>query len=143
MTPSAGLGERSTPYGVGVQRLIVDGMNVIGSRPDGWWRDRDAAVRRLLERLQRMAAASGQAVTLVVDGRPLPDVAEGEHRGVRVLYAQRSGADAADDRIVATVAADDDPGSLQVVTADRVLRERVQGLGADVGGPQELRSRLP
>ncbi|MDP8970374.1 MAG: NYN domain-containing protein [Actinomycetota bacterium] len=126
-----------------MQRLVVDGMNVIGSRPDGWWRDRDAAVRRLLGGLQRLAAASGQAVTLVVDGRPLPDVAEGEHRGVKVLYAQRSGADAADDRIVETVATDGDPGSLQVVTADRALRERVQGLGADVAGPQQLLSRLP
>ncbi|HWG72643.1 MAG TPA: hypothetical protein VG184_01170 [Acidimicrobiales bacterium] len=26
-------------------RLIVDPMNVVGARPDGWWRERDAAVR--------------------------------------------------------------------------------------------------
>jgi hypothetical protein len=65
---------RSVCEDQGVRRLMVDGMNVIGSRPDGWWRDRDGAVRRLLARLQELAASTGDDVTLVLDGRPLPDV---------------------------------------------------------------------
>ena len=51
-------------------RTVIDGMNVIGSRADGWWRDRDAAALRLLRRLQHAATRSRDALTLVLDGRP-------------------------------------------------------------------------
>lgn len=124
---------------MGEPAWLVDGMNVIGSRPDGWWRDRDGAVRRLLERLQRLAA-DGEAVTLVLDGRPLPDLPEGEHDGVEVLYARRSGADAADDRIVER--ARTDPEGVRVVTSDRRLRQRVEALGSPTTGASGLLSRL-
>lgn len=124
------------------RRLVVDGMNVIGSRPDGWWRDRDGAVRRLLSRLQRLHERDHDEVTLVLDGRALTDLPEGSHNGVRVLYARRRGRDAADDRIVETVAGDDDPASLQVVTSDRGLRARVAPLGARAVGARELLLRL-
>ncbi len=123
-------------------RLIVDGMNVIGARPDGWWRDRDAAARRLIERLQRLASDSGDDITIVLDGRPLPDMPEGDYDGVRVLYALRGGPDAADDRIVELVAADSDPASLQVITSDRALRDRVTALGATPHGVSGLLRRL-
>ena len=109
-------------------RWLVDGMNVIGSRPDGWWRDRDAAVRRLLARLEH-AAEAGKGITLVLDGAPLPDLAEGWHGPVEVLYARRSGADAADDRIVELVR--EAPERYVVVTSDRTLRDRVWELGAE------------
>ncbi len=56
----------------GVERYLVDGMNVIGSRPDGWWRDLDAAVRRLARCLAAWQAAEGVEVTVVFDGRPPP-----------------------------------------------------------------------
>lgn len=115
-------------------------MNVIGSRPDGWWRDRDGAVRRLLAALQELAATSGDEVTLVLDGRPLADVAEGDHGAVAVFYATRRGPNAADDRIVELVRADAEPDSLTVVTSDRELRRRVRELGASVEG---ARSVLP
>jgi predicted RNA-binding protein with PIN domain len=115
-------------------RTIVDGMNVIGTRPDGWWRDRDAAALRLLHRLQGAAACSGDAFALVLDGRPPPDVSEGEHGGVDVRYARRRGRDAADDRIVELVAADSDPTRLRVVTSDRALADRVIALGATTEG---------
>ena len=115
-------------------RTLVDGMNVIGSRPDGWWRDRDAAMRRLLARLQRAATCSHDSLTLVLDGRPPTDVAEGLHDGVEVRYARRGGRDAADDRIVELVAADSDPTSLCVVTSDRELASRVAALGATTEG---------
>ena len=53
-------------------RWIVDGMNVIGSRPTGWWRDRQGAARRLVERLEQLVEATGDEVTVVLDGRPGP-----------------------------------------------------------------------
>ncbi len=35
--------------------LIVDGANVVGSRPDGWWRDRAGAAVRLYDELAGLA----------------------------------------------------------------------------------------
>jgi predicted RNA-binding protein with PIN domain len=122
-------------------RYVVDGMNVIGSKPDGWWRDRDAAVRRLLRRLQHAAARSGDDFTLVLDGRPLPDLPEGVHGGVTVRYAGRRGRDAADDRIVELVTVDDDPATVRVVTSDRALAARVAA-GASTEGARAFLRRL-
>ena len=127
-------------------RLIVDGMNVIGSRPDGWWRDRHGAVRRLLRRLQALAASdssqSGDDLLLVLDGRPLPDAPEGCDQGVLVLYARRRGPNAADDRIVEEVRASPDPQDTLVITSDRDLRRRLASLGATVEGTAALLRRL-
>jgi uncharacterized protein YaiI (UPF0178 family) len=120
--------------------VVVDAMNVIGSRPDGWWRDRDAAVRRLTRGLADLAAQDGIEVTVVVDGRPQPRLPEGRHDGVEVVYARRSGPDAADDRIVELLEAGH-PAD-EVVTADRGLRERVGALGVAVSGPRQLLERL-
>lgn len=120
-------------------RLVIDGMNVIGSRPDGWWRDRDGAARRLLADLH---ALTDEEITLVLDGRPLEDVPEGAHDGVEVLYARRRGRDAGDDRIVETVAAASDPTAIVVVTSDRALAARVRALGAEVVGAGSLLARL-
>jgi predicted RNA-binding protein with PIN domain len=118
--------------------LIVDAMNVIGSRPTGWWRDRDGAVRRLVERLQRLARAEQRPITAVVDGRPLRDLPEGTHDGIDVCYATRAGPNAADDRIVELVKAHPDPASLEVVTSDRALAVRVRAQGASVRGASSL-----
>ncbi|MDQ1476931.1 MAG: nicotinate-nucleotide adenylyltransferase [Actinomycetota bacterium] len=114
------------------RRVLVDGNNVVGSRPDGWWRDRPGATRRLVAQLQDFARRSGADVAVVFDGRPLSDLPEGAHDGVRVAYARRAGRDAGDDRIVEEVAADDDRASLTVVTSDRGLAQRVRELGAPV-----------
>jgi predicted RNA-binding protein with PIN domain len=124
------------------RRVIVDGNNVIGSRPDGWWRDRQGAARRLIAALQALTRRTGDRISVVLDGRPLPDVPEGVHDGVLVAYATRAGRDAADDRIVAEVARDADPGSLVVVTSDRALAERVRALGARVEGAGTLLAQL-
>lgn len=108
------------------ERWIVDGMNVIGSRPDGWWRDRPGAMRALADRLAGWAA--GREVTVVFDGRPFdldPD-------GVTVVFASRRGPNAADDDIVRIVEADEDPGGLRIVTSDHDLARRVAELGAEV-----------
>jgi nicotinate-nucleotide adenylyltransferase len=114
------------------RRLIVDGNNVIGSRPDGWWRDRKGAARRFVANLQTLAARTGDHIAVVLDGRPLPDLPEGVHDGVLVAYARGPGRDAADDRIVEEVQRDPDPSSLTVVTSDHALAERVRALGARV-----------
>jgi len=112
--------------------FIVDGNNVVGARPDGWWRDRPAAVRRLLGRLQ----ALGEQVTLVLDV-PQEDLPEGEHGGVTVRYATRRGRDAADDRIRELVVA-----GATVVTSDRALRRDVEAAGATVVGAGAFLDRL-
>jgi predicted RNA-binding protein with PIN domain len=117
-------------------------MNVIGSRPDGWWRDRAAAARKLHARLARLTSTSTDGITLVLDGRPRADLPEGVHDDVAVAYARRGGRNAADDRIVELVRADADPGSLTVVTSDRELGSRVRALGAEVIGAGELLRRL-
>ena len=91
-------------------------MNVIGSRPDGWWRDRAAAKQRLLEEL---GALEGD-VDVVFDEKGL----------------------VADDEIVARVAADPDPAGITVVTSDAELQRRVRELGAKVEGAGKFRRRL-
>ena len=116
---------------------LVDGTNVVGSRPDGWWRDRPGAFARLVARLG-VLAARGDDVTVVFDGRPSPALAEGPHGDVAVRWARRLGPDAADDVIVALVAASAGPARPLVVTSDRGLSERVRALGADVVGAGTL-----
>lgn len=121
-----------------VRWLVVDAMNVIGSRPDGWWHDRGGAVTALVDAIRVAAPHLGaDRVTVVVDGQG-PDTADHD-TAVEVLWAGR-GPDAADDRIVALLEASDTPAT--VVTADRRLRARVTALGANVDGPRGFRDRL-
>ncbi len=115
-------------------RWLVDGMNVIGSRPDGWWRDRRGAIERFVGELERL---DGE-VAVVFDGKPF-DV---ESRHVEVVFASRRGRDAADDDIAARVESEPDPGSLTVVTSDGDLARRVREHGASVEGAGEFRRRL-
>lgn len=117
------------------RRLLVDGMNVIGSRPDGWWRDRPAAMRTLAEALARFAEAAGVEVTVVFDGRPRAI----EAGGVDVRFAPQGGPNAADDVIVELVSSDP---RVTVVTSDSRLERRVRALGADVTGAGDFRGRL-
>jgi hypothetical protein len=117
-------------------------MNVIGSRPDGWWRDRPGSMRKLAGALKALAAASGDEVTVAFEGSTVAGLPAGSEGGLQVLYARRKGPNAADDRIVEEVAADLDPSSLTVVTADRELSRRVKELGASVVGPSVLRAQL-
>ena len=106
----------------------MDGMNVIGSRPDGWWRDLDAAVMRLARCLAAWRAAEGVDVTVVFDGRSPPGLSDVDLGGVQVAFAGKGRS--ADDEIVRRVGTDPDPGSLRVVTSDRPLAERVRAAGA-------------
>ena len=109
-------------------RWLVDGMNVVGSIPDGWWRDRPAAMARLTRRLAELQSRSGDPVAVVFDGRAL-DLDAG---AVDVAFAPTRGRDAADDEIVRRVAADADARDLTVVTSDAGLSGRVRRLGAEV-----------
>jgi predicted RNA-binding protein with PIN domain len=119
-------------------RWLVDGMNVIGSRPTGWWRDRPGAMLVLVAELGEFAAREGDDVTVVFDGKPL----ELEGDGVRVLFASRRGRNAADDDIAALVDRDEAPGELSVVTSDGDLARRVRNAGVAVVGAGEFRRRL-
>ena len=115
-------------------------MNVIGSRPDGWWRDRRAAIEGLVGRLALLAAEEeGRPVTVVFDGRPFE---AGGGPELEVLFASRSGRDAADDDIVRLVEQAERPSDLCVVTSDDELAERVRRLGAAVTGAGAFRRRL-
>jgi predicted RNA-binding protein with PIN domain len=121
-----------------VSRFLVDGMNVIGSRPTGWWRDRPGAMRALVEELREFGAREGHDVTVVFDGRPF----ELDGDGVEVMFATRRGPDAADDDIAALVQRDEAPGELSVVTSDGDLARRAREAGAAVVGAGEFRRRL-
>jgi predicted RNA-binding protein with PIN domain len=120
--------------------LIVDGNNVIGSRPDGWWRDRAAATRRLVLQLAAWAAETGETVTVVFDGAPLDDLNAPD--AVEVRFAGHSDRDAADDVIAELVADDRRPERLSVVTSDAGLVARVRAHGAQVTGSRTFRDRL-
>jgi predicted RNA-binding protein with PIN domain len=120
-------------------RWIVDGMNVIGSRPDGWWRDRHGAMARLVGRLEAWAAAEGADVAVVFERPSQPPIAA---RAIEVAAAPRAAADSADDEIVRRVAADRDPARVRVVTSDRALAARVRAAGAEVEPAAAFRARL-
>jgi predicted RNA-binding protein with PIN domain len=122
-------------------RWLVDGMNLIGSRPDRWWNDPDRAVRRLVEELDRYATATGEDVTVVFDRQPA-DLPPGAHGAVTVAFASRRGRDAADHEIVQMLAAHPQPDSYTVVTSDRRLVERARELGARVTSSGSFRRRL-
>ncbi|HWH10779.1 MAG TPA: NYN domain-containing protein [Solirubrobacteraceae bacterium] len=118
-------------------RWVVDGMNVIGSRPDGWWRDRRRAMVDLVGRLEAWAEATGEQVTVVFEGRSAGRI---ESERVGVVHAPRTGRNAADDEIVRRLAADSQPESVRVVTSDRVLAERVRALGGEVEPASRFRA---
>jgi predicted RNA-binding protein with PIN domain len=121
------------------RRIVVDAMNVIGSRPTGWWRDRRGAMRTLLEELATYAHKSGDEVTVVLDSDPF-DV-PGEAKTIEVLFAP-GGPDAADDVIVDFVAEHAHPESLLVATSDKRLAARVHMLDAETISAGALRRML-
>lgn len=116
-------------------------MNLIGSRPNGWWKDPAGAVRTLMAELDRYGIATGEEVTLVCDVHP-PDVAAGRHGTVVVAFPSRRGRDAADDEIVRLVAENPAPGSITVVTSDELLAQRARALGAGAMSAMTFRTRM-
>ena len=120
--------------------IVVDGNNVIASVPDGWWRDRLAAVRRLLGRLACYRQRTGDSVILVLDV-PQQDLPPGVHDGVEVCYPRRRGRDAADERILELLD-ERDLGDVEVVSSDRALAAGARQRRAGVIGAGAFLARL-
>lgn len=120
-------------------RWLVDGMNVIGTRPDAWWKDRDGAMLRLVDLLERWAGAAGEEVTVVFERPPSPPIRSSV---IDVAHAPRPRPDAADDEIIRRLRADPEPGAVRVVTSDRWLADRAWAAGASVEGADSFRRRL-
>lgn len=110
-------------------RWLIDGMNVIGTRPDAWWRDRHAAMVKLVDMLERWVAVSGEDVTVVFEKPPRPPIRSSV---IVVAHAPRPRRDSGDDEIVRLVLADSQPGAIRVVTSDMWLADRVHAAGATV-----------
>lgn len=132
--------------------LVIDMANVVGSRPDGWWKDRAGAALRLGEQLWQLAARGvtaeelelGQThwwpeIVAVLEGQA-NDAALDDSDHVRVVRSDRDG----DQRIVDEVSrlAAEPGASVTVVTSDRGLRERVEALGARTRGAGWLLEKL-
>ncbi len=117
--------------------LVVDAANVVGSRPDGWWKDRAGAARRLHEQLM-VADTSYDLVVLVLEGEAKAGVRPGVDGHVRTVHAPGSG----DDTIVAQARAAAERGdTVAVVTADRLLQTGVAGV-ASIHTPTWLLDQL-
>lgn len=114
-------------------------MNVIGVRPDGWWKNRHAAMIRLTRQLEDWAAAQPSDVTVVFEKPPSPPI---ESDTVTIAWAPRGGANSADDEIVRMVEADSRPPDVTVVTSDVVLAQRVAAAGAATFPAARLRRLL-
>lgn len=118
--------------------LVVDGANVVGSRPDGWWKDRAGAARRLHEALL-VGDTTYDEVVLVLEGGAKGGVRAGRDVHVRTVHAPRDG----DSAILEQVRVARDQGRrVGVVTADRFLRAQAEGLGAFTFSPGWLLDQL-
>ncbi|MFI4992945.1 MAG: NYN domain-containing protein [Solirubrobacterales bacterium] len=110
-------------------RWLIDGMNVIGTRPDAWWKDRHGAMIKLVDMLERWAAVSGEEVVVVFEQPPRPPI---RSTVIEVTHAPRPRRDSADHEIVRLLVADAEPGAIRVVTSDHWLADRVHAAGATV-----------
>jgi predicted RNA-binding protein with PIN domain len=120
-------------------RWIVDAMNVIGTRPDGWWKDRQGARVRLVEQLERWATPDGHQVTVVFEGPTSPPI---HSSAIRIHHAPKATANSADDEIIRIVCADDSPQEINVVTSDATLADRAHTAGAGVFAAARFRDLI-
>lgn len=119
---------------------LIDGMNLIGSKPNRWWEDRGRAIRQLIQELEEHARRTGASITVVFDFRP-KGLRVGTAGGIKVRFAE-GGSQAADRMIVEMVREHPDPDALTVVTSDRPLGESVRAAGAGVIGVGTFRRYL-
>ena len=120
-------------------RWIVDAMNVIGTKPDGWWKDRHAAMVRLVESLERWAASTGNDVLVVFERPPSPPI---ESAAIEIASAPRPGPNSADCEIVRLLRDEADPEEIRVVTSDHALADQVRAKGATVEPAEPFRRRI-
>jgi predicted RNA-binding protein with PIN domain len=120
-------------------RWFVDGMNVIGTRPDRWWRDRHGAMVRLTDQLERWVAATGEDVTVVFERPPSPPI---RSTVIEIAHAPRPGPNEADDEIVRLLREEAEPHRVRVVTSDRALADQARFLDATVEPAESFRRRL-
>ncbi|HEX8752855.1 MAG TPA: RNA-binding protein [Solirubrobacterales bacterium] len=118
---------------------MVDAMNVIGSRPDGWWRDRAGAIERLVGELDRWAGGVEEAVTVMLEHEPRRPLAA-EH--VEVAWAPQAGRNAADGEILRRLDGWLAEGPVTIVTSDRDLAGRGRARGAEVEPASAFRRHL-
>jgi predicted RNA-binding protein with PIN domain len=114
-------------------------MNVIGSRPDGWWRNRRRAMTALVERLEQWSLAENHDVTVVFEHPSSPPI---ESSVIAVAHAAVATANSADDEIVRLLRAADRPEEICVATSDRALAQRVRAAGASVHSAEALRNKI-
>jgi len=118
--------------------LVVDGANVVGSKPDGWWRDRAGAAGRLHGRLA-VADTSYDVIVLVLEGQAKAGVPRGRDGHLQTVHAAKDG-DAT--IVVETGAARERGDDVVVITADRGLAQRVEALGARIMSPSWLLDQI-
>lgn len=118
--------------------LLIDAANVVGSRPNGWWRDRAKATSRFVEDVRAAVAMSRLPVptVIVLEGAARQGEPEGAHNGVEIVHAPGQG----DDTLAALAVAATE--AVVLVSADRALGDRCRAAGADVVGPTWLLDRL-
>jgi predicted RNA-binding protein with PIN domain len=118
---------------------VVDAMNVIGSKPDGWWRERAGAIERLVAQVDRWAEGGEERVTVMLEHQPRREI---EAERVEVAWASSGGANAADREILARLPdwlAEDE---VVVVTSDRDLATKARALGAEIASSRPFRTKL-
>ena len=121
-------------------RRVVDAMNVIGSRPDGWWRHRGEAIERLVARLEAWAVEEGEQVTVVLEKPPSPPILSNE---IEVAWAPRPAPNSADGEIVRRLPRWlEEESEVVLVTSDRDLADRASALGAEIEPSSRFRRRL-
>jgi predicted RNA-binding protein with PIN domain len=120
-------------------RWLVDGMNVIGTRPDHWWKDRHRAMVQLVGLLERWAAAGGEDVTVVFEKPPNPPI---RSTVIDIAHAPRPRRDSGDDEIVRLLSLEAEPGAIRVVTSDVWLGDRVRAAGGTVEAAAPFRAMI-
>jgi uncharacterized protein YaiI (UPF0178 family) len=118
---------------------VVDAMNVIGSRPDGWWRDRGRAIEQLVGRLDRWTEDRQERVTVMLEHEPREGL---RAERVEIAWAGAAGADAADREILARLPAWLAEDEVVVVTSDRDLATKAADAGAEVVPSRPFRAEL-
>jgi predicted RNA-binding protein with PIN domain len=120
-------------------RWLVDGMNVIGTRPDGWWTDRHRAMVTLVDKLERWAASTGDDITVVFEQPPRPPI---RSTVVIIRHAPKPRRDSADDEIILLLREEPEPSAIRVVTSDGWLSDRARAAGASVDPATAFRALL-